>query len=178
MYSNIDFQNYLSSSKDTVDFLDLSKASILEIVEELIKMKSKISPIYSKSYSSLIYHLKALEKQFNCILMPHQITDVLKHQRLEELQVINLNQLLKNIFVIMMSSIKGEFKVLPLFFTNKITYKVTLQNVYLSTKIEIEHISLVESLSTAHHRSHARLHIAFNSVIVEVCIYIHLSVSA
>ena len=79
MYSNIDFQNYLSSSKDTVDFLDLSKASILEIIEELIKMKSKISPIYSKSYSSLIYHLKALEKQFNCTLMPHQITDIFWH---------------------------------------------------------------------------------------------------
>lgn len=79
MYSNVDFQNYLSSSKDTVDFLDLSKASILEIIEELIKMKSKISPIYSKSYSSLIYHLKALEKQFNCTLMPHQITDVFWH---------------------------------------------------------------------------------------------------
>ena len=79
MYSNVDFQNYLSSSKDTVDFLDLSKASILEIIEELIKMKSKISPIYSKSYSSLIYHLKVLEKKFNCTLMPHQITDVFWH---------------------------------------------------------------------------------------------------
>lgn len=79
MYSSVDFQNYLSSSKDTVDFLDLSKASILEIIEELIKMKSKISPIYSKSYSSLIYHLKALEKQFNCSLMPHQITDIFWH---------------------------------------------------------------------------------------------------
>lgn len=79
MYSNIDFQNYLSSSKDATCVLDLSKSSILEIIEEIIKMKSKISPTYSKSYSSLKYHLNALEKEFNCTLMPHQITDIFWH---------------------------------------------------------------------------------------------------
>lgn len=36
-------------------------------------------PNYAKSFSSLIYHLRGIESQFGCSIMPYQITDVFWH---------------------------------------------------------------------------------------------------
>lgn len=75
-YSDSGFLLYLRQSKDSVFTLDLSNASALEIIDEFVKMKSKMHPNYAKSFSTLRLHLARLEKQFHCTLMPHQITDV------------------------------------------------------------------------------------------------------
>jgi integrase len=51
----------------------------MEVIDELIKMKSRLSPNYAKSFSTLRLHLAGLEKQFHCTLLPHQITDLFWH---------------------------------------------------------------------------------------------------
>lgn len=78
-YAENDFQNYLNNSKNTIFTLDLSNATLMEVIDELIKMKSRLSPNYAKSFSTLRLHLAGLEKQFHCTLYPYQITDIFWH---------------------------------------------------------------------------------------------------
>ena len=78
-YTDAGFSSYLSQSQNSVFTLDLSKASTIEIIKELIKMKSRMSPNYAKSYSTLLYHLKGLETQFQTTIMPYQVTDIFWH---------------------------------------------------------------------------------------------------
>ena len=78
-YSNAGFSSYLSRSKENVFSLDLSNSSTMEIIRTFTRIKSKMSPNYSKSYSTLIYHLNGIEEQFNCTIMPSQITDIFWH---------------------------------------------------------------------------------------------------
>lgn len=87
MYSNAQrddfsariFANYLEQTKNQAFVLDLSDSSLLEVIDALIAMKSKMSPNYGKNFSSLINNLKLVEQQFNCTLKPHQITDLFWH---------------------------------------------------------------------------------------------------
>ena len=80
LYSpNSDFGVYLHISNDDLFVLDLSQSTVLEVLEELIKMKQKVSPKYGKTLSCLIRHLKMVEEQFGCTLKPIQITDVFWH---------------------------------------------------------------------------------------------------
>ena len=78
-YTDSDFLSYLNDSKNNIFTLDLSNATLIEVIDELIKMKSKMSPNYAKSFSTLRLHIRGIEKQFSCSLMPHQITDVFWH---------------------------------------------------------------------------------------------------
>lgn len=78
-YTDAGFSSYLSRSKENIFTLNLSNSSALEIIRTFIRMKSKMSPNYAKSYSTLIYHLSGLESQFNCTIMPSQITDIFWH---------------------------------------------------------------------------------------------------
>lgn len=78
-YTDAGFSAYLSISQNAVFTLDLSNASVIEIIKELIRMKSKMHPAYAKSYTTLLYHLKGLETQFRTTIMPHQITDIFWH---------------------------------------------------------------------------------------------------
>ena len=78
-YTDSGFLAYLNQSKDTLFTLDLSNATLLDVISELIKMKSKMSPHYAKSFSTLIHHLRGIESQFGCSLMPHQISDIFWH---------------------------------------------------------------------------------------------------
>lgn len=75
-YTDGGFFAYLNQSRNDFFTLDLSNATLLEIIDQLVKVKSKMSPNYSKSYKTLIRHLKSIESQFSCTLMPHQVTDV------------------------------------------------------------------------------------------------------
>ena len=78
-YTDSDFFSYLNNSQNSIFTLDLSNATLLEVIDELVKMKSKMSPNYAKSFSTLRLHLRGIERQFSCSLMPHQITDVFWH---------------------------------------------------------------------------------------------------
>lgn len=78
-YTDSDFFSYLNNSQNNIFTLDLSNATLLEVIDELVKMKSKMSPNYAKSFSTLRLHLRGIERQFSCSLMPHQITDVFWH---------------------------------------------------------------------------------------------------
>lgn len=78
-YTDSGFMSYLSLSRDSIFTLDLSNATIIEVVTQLVKMKSKMYPNYAKSFSTLLYHLRGIESQFGCTLMPYQITDIFWH---------------------------------------------------------------------------------------------------
>lgn len=71
-----DFGTYLQISKDQLFVLDLSQATLIEIIDEQIKVKQKLSPKYGKGMSCLKKHLRLIEEQFGCTLMPVQITDI------------------------------------------------------------------------------------------------------
>lgn len=71
-----DFGAYLHLSKDQQLVLDLSQATVLEILDEQVKLKQKMSPRFGKSVSCLKRHIRIIEKQYACTLMPVQITDI------------------------------------------------------------------------------------------------------
>ena len=78
-YSDAAFSSYLSRSQENIFSLNLSNSSTLEIIRTFIRIKSKMSPNYPKSFSTLIFHLSNLEYSFNCRIMPSQITDIFWH---------------------------------------------------------------------------------------------------
>lgn len=73
---NVDFNTYLQNSRYATFTLDLSNCTLMEVIEEIIVVKEKVFPKYRKQLSCLIKHLEALQQDFNCILYPHQITDI------------------------------------------------------------------------------------------------------
>ena len=81
-----DFGAYLHLSKDQHFVLDLSHSSLIEVLHELIKMKQTLSPKYGKNLQFLIRHLRLIEQQYGCTLMPVQITDIFWHHFTSHLQ--------------------------------------------------------------------------------------------
>lgn len=68
------FSSYLA--KPQTFSLDLSNATLLEAIDAMCKVKDVLSPSTTKHHSCLKYQLNAIEKAFNCTLMPNQVTDV------------------------------------------------------------------------------------------------------
>ena len=84
--STSDFGSYLHISGDELFVLDLSQASLMEVIDELVSMKQTVSPKYGKSISCLKRHLRIIEEQYSCTLMPVQITDIFWHHFTHYLQ--------------------------------------------------------------------------------------------
>lgn len=76
---NFNFNNFRTfldtSSKEQLFELDLSNCSVEEIINQFITIRSQISPNYWKNYSSLLYYIHAIQKEFDCILYPKQINE-------------------------------------------------------------------------------------------------------
>ena len=70
------FAIYLQKSSTNQKFLDLSDKSLMEVIEECIKVKEKSHPTYRSHCSGIIYNLTLLEKHYNITLKPIQVTDV------------------------------------------------------------------------------------------------------
>lgn len=75
-YSHSDFMEYLNRSKEDAFVLDLSEHSLLEVINEMVKVKSQLSPNCGKQLRSLCKNLGDLENLYGCKIMPHQVTDV------------------------------------------------------------------------------------------------------
>lgn len=56
--------------------LDLSKASLLEVIDAMCRVKDVLSPHTTKNHSCLKNQIRQLEIQFGCQLMPSQVTDI------------------------------------------------------------------------------------------------------
>lgn len=78
-YTDSGFQSFLESSLNSFCQLDLSNATLMQCIDELIKMKTRLSPNYGKNFGCLKFNLDKIQEQFGCILMPHQITEVFWH---------------------------------------------------------------------------------------------------
>lgn len=81
-----DFGAYLHISKDQQFVLDLSQATLIEVLDERIKMKQKVSPKYGKGFAFLKRHLQQIEQIYGCTLAPVQITDIFWHHFTHYLQ--------------------------------------------------------------------------------------------
>lgn len=53
-YNLSSFGNFLSQRSDVCD-IDLSNATLIEVLQAMIQLKSLMSPNYGKKYSSLFY---------------------------------------------------------------------------------------------------------------------------
>lgn len=71
-----EFENYLKNSSQNPFVINLSESTLMEIVDNRIKVKEKIHPNYGKSLACLVYNLKTLESQYDVTLQPIQITDI------------------------------------------------------------------------------------------------------
>lgn len=78
-YTEAGFQLFLEQSRNSFFHLDLSNATLMQCIDELIKMKIRVSPNYGKNFGCLRYNLAKIENHFGCVLMPHQITEVFWH---------------------------------------------------------------------------------------------------
>lgn len=68
------FSSYLA--KPQTFQLDLSKASLLEVVEEMCRVKDLLSPNTTKHHSCLRKQIRGIESAFGCTIMPNQVTDI------------------------------------------------------------------------------------------------------
>lgn len=73
-YDACGFSSFLSTPQ--VFTLDLSNATLLEVIEEFISVKNILSPKFGKHYSCLKNQIKGIETAFQCVIMPNQVTDV------------------------------------------------------------------------------------------------------
>ena len=73
-YSANDFGAFLHKPQTFV--LDLSAASVTELIDELIKVRVVNNPKVEKQYFSLRKHFYSLEEKFGITIMPNQVTDI------------------------------------------------------------------------------------------------------
>lgn len=78
-YTDQDFQSYLEKSRTSAVTLDLSQATLMEVIDYFVAMKSRLSPNYWKNFSSIKYNLAQIENTFRCTLLPHQISEIFWH---------------------------------------------------------------------------------------------------
>lgn len=74
-YSNAGFESYLRNPCQMFT-IDLSHATLLEAIDKMSEIKSRMSPNYAKRMKSLIYHLKTIQNKFHCVLEPMHVTDI------------------------------------------------------------------------------------------------------
>lgn len=86
------FSSYLHSTQETINTIDLSNSTLLEIISFAIDVRSKVYPNYKKQLNSLIHNLSLLQSEFNCILYSHQITDIFWYNFIEYLTYKNISQ--------------------------------------------------------------------------------------
>lgn len=72
-YSDTAFRNFLANPSAELD-LDLSKASLTEVLNQHTRFKRRLSPRYT--HQALIYNIERLEDVFRCNIMPTQINDI------------------------------------------------------------------------------------------------------
>lgn len=56
--------------------LDLSEATLDEVIDSLISYKTILNPKAYKQYSCLKNQLRGVQQAFQCTLMPQQVTDI------------------------------------------------------------------------------------------------------
>ena len=70
------FGDYLNQSRENMFVLDLSNCSLIECIDKMCEAKTRAHPNIKKNYKLLISKIKAIEKQYNCKIMPAMISYV------------------------------------------------------------------------------------------------------
>lgn len=71
-----DFKTYLEQSLKDPFTLNLKNKTLMEVIDEAVKVKSRRSPDYARATSSLRKHLRGIEEEYQVTLRPIQITDI------------------------------------------------------------------------------------------------------
>lgn len=74
--TNIGFGEYLNSSMTNMFTLDLSSCTLIECIDKMCEIKKRSHPKIRRNYQRLISKIEAIEKQFNCTIMPAMISSV------------------------------------------------------------------------------------------------------
>lgn len=73
--SSTNFAEYLSKPVGNIS-IDLSNATLIECIYEMIRVKSSLSIECEKHHSCLIHNLKTIQSVFGCTLTPLHVTDI------------------------------------------------------------------------------------------------------
>lgn len=71
-----DFKTYLEDSLRNPFSLNLANAPLMTVIDQYIRVKIKANPDCRANYSSLIKGLETVEKTYNTVLYPIQITEI------------------------------------------------------------------------------------------------------
>lgn len=70
-----EFSDFLRSSASGFE-LDLSGCSLIECIEQMIRVKNRLSEGYGKHFSCLLFNLNYIQKLFGCTISPSQVNEL------------------------------------------------------------------------------------------------------
>lgn len=76
VYSQAAFTEFMTSEASKHFSINLVNASLCECLEAKIEFKQRMFPNYGKSHQTLLMHLRAMEEELNCIIVPIQVGDI------------------------------------------------------------------------------------------------------
>lgn len=70
------FGSFLVETQENVFYLDLSRATLLEAFNEMIKVKERIYPSYRKHFWTVLKYINMLEERYGCTIQTFQVNDI------------------------------------------------------------------------------------------------------
>lgn len=76
VYSKAAFAEFMNDEASKRFSINLSNACLVECLEAKIEFKQRMYPNYGRSHQTLLSHLKLMEKELGCLILPIQVGDV------------------------------------------------------------------------------------------------------
>lgn len=76
LHATNSFGDYLATSAANVFVLDLSNCTLIDCIDKMCDIKTRAHPNIKRDYKPLVNHLRAIETQFGCTIMPSMISSI------------------------------------------------------------------------------------------------------
>ena len=76
VYSQAAFAQFMHSEASKSFSIDLTNASLVECLTVKINFKARLFPHYPKSHLCLLSHIRLIEQELGCVILPTQVGDV------------------------------------------------------------------------------------------------------
>ncbi len=76
VYSQAAFAQFMHSEASKSFSIDLTNASLVECLTAKINFKARLFPHYPKSHQCLLSHIRLIEQELDCVIIPTQVGDV------------------------------------------------------------------------------------------------------
>ena len=76
VYSQAAFAQFMHSEASKSFSIDLTNASLVECLTAKINFKARLFPHYPKSHQCLLSHIRLIEQELDCVILPTQVGDV------------------------------------------------------------------------------------------------------